>query len=322
MYDVYFYEAFAEEETALRAALPAGIRAGYTRLTIQEAGAANIPPCPLISIRTQSQIPSAWIGPLQAVLSRSTGYDHLLPYGDALQCGYLPLYCARAVAEQALLLMLALLRKLPAQRRNMAHFDRDGLTGLECLGKTLSVFGVGNIGHCMASIGTALGMHVLGVDIVQRHDDVTYCAPDAALQQADVIVCAMNLTPRTRAYFNRDRLRMTPPGVIFINIARGEMALLADLAALLQSGHIVGVGLDVFDNEAAIAVDFRRNTTTTTETDLLRTLLSDPRVVLTPHNAFNTAESVARKAADSARQVTHYQTHRQFYWPLPRQESD
>ncbi len=162
--DVHFYEAFEEEIVVLRQYLPAHIRAHFTSNTIQEAGDAK-PPAELISIRTQSIIPPAWAGNLKGVVSRTNGYDNLV--GCRIPCGYLPHYCSHAVAEQAILLVMALLRKLPAQIAQFPAFHRDGLTGSECAGKKLLVVGVGNIGTEIVKIGQALGMQVHGVDLVR-----------------------------------------------------------------------------------------------------------------------------------------------------------
>ena len=130
--DVFFYEAFEEEEKAIRHYLPADIQAGFSWKTIQEYG-NPLPAAPLISIRTQSVIPLEWASKLSGILTRSTGYDHLTTYqkecGKSVQCGYLPLYCNRAVAEQAMLMWMAILRKLPQQVQNFATFYRDGITG-------------------------------------------------------------------------------------------------------------------------------------------------------------------------------------------------
>src|SRR5690242_17911435 len=97
--DIVFYEAFAEEAESLRHHLPANLRARFTSKTIQESGDAK-PPARLISIRTQSIVPSPWAGQLAGVLARATGYDGLLRFREAtkakVELGYLPLYCARA----------------------------------------------------------------------------------------------------------------------------------------------------------------------------------------------------------------------------------
>jgi phosphoglycerate dehydrogenase-like enzyme len=67
-----------------------------------------------------------------------------------------------------MLLMMALLRKLPRQIEQFSHFERNGLTGAECLNKNLLVVGVGRIGSEIVRIGQGLGMNVTGVDIVRR----------------------------------------------------------------------------------------------------------------------------------------------------------
>lgn len=321
MVDVCFYEAFQEEADELRSLLPAGISAEYTPATIQEAG-HRAPPARLISIRTQSQIPLGWASYLDAILSRSTGYDHLRAYaaatGASIALGYLPLYCHRAVAEQAMLLWMALLRRLPVQMRQFRTFHRDGITGRECLDKTLVVVGVGNIGHEVCRLGTALGMRVLGVDVQPTHNDVAYVDVDAALPQADVLVCAMDLNAGNRGYFDRSRWEQIKRGAVFVNVSRGELSPATKLLAALEAGQLSGVGLDVFDHEALLATSLRSGTTTA-DAEVAATLALAARedCILTPHNAFNTAEAVYRKSEHSVEQLVAWQKEGAFLWPVP-----
>ncbi len=319
--DVFFYEAFAEEAEALRALMPPRVRAGFTRKTIQEYG-QNEPGAGLISIRTQSVIPPAWSDRLRAVLSRSTGYDHLKDYrrrtGRELPCGYLPLYCHRAVAEQALLMCLALLRRLPLQMRQFHAFQRDGLTGGELQGRALLAVGVGNIGYEVLKIGRGLGMRVAGVDIVQKHADVQYGTLDELLPGADVIVCAMNLTDLNRNYFNAARLSAAKPGAIFINVSRGELSPPAGLLELLEAGRLGGVGLDVYQGESALAGALRAGRPADDpETRAVLRMARHDNAILTPHNAFNTAEAVARKSEQSVQQALAWLDRGEFLWPIP-----
>ena len=79
MIDVYFYEAFAEEEEALRRYLPKEISAEYTDRTIQECD-HKLPPARMISTRTQSRFQAGWNAPLAAILSRSYVYAQLPAY--------------------------------------------------------------------------------------------------------------------------------------------------------------------------------------------------------------------------------------------------
>ncbi|MCE9556186.1 MAG: hydroxyacid dehydrogenase [Planctomycetes bacterium] len=321
MVDVYFYEAFAEEEAALRELLPQQFSAAYTAKTIQESGDAA-PPSRLISIRTQSQLPPAWATQLDAILARATGYDHLLAYAASVPkapaLGYLPLYCQRAVAEQAMLMWMTLMRRLPRQMRQFRTFHRDGLTGSECAGRTLVVVGVGNIGHEVCRIGQGLGMRVLGVDLEPRFADLDYESIDVALPQADVIVCAMNLNRANHGFFNRARWKCVKPGAVFINISRGELSPATALLEALAAGQLGGVGLDVFEDEPKLATALRSQRPMN-DPEVVATLALAERddCLCTPHNAFNTAEAVARKSEHSVQQIVSFLDSGAFLWTPP-----
>ena len=325
-FDAFFYEAFAEEaERLLHYAAAAGLRVGHSPLTIQETGHAA-PPAPVVSLRTQSIFPPAWAPHLRGILTRSTGYDHLFAYRDAVggacpPLGYLPLYCVRAVAEQALLLWTALLRRLPRQLAEFDRFRRDHLTGRENPGKTLALFGVGHIGYEIWRIATALGLIVRGVDPVRRHADVAYAEPAEALAQADIVVCAMNLTPRNRGYFSREVLAQAKRKPLLVNVARGEFTPAAVLEAALEEGLLSGVALDVFNEEATLAPALRTGNPAalTPDNQALLRLHKRPDVLLTPHNAFNTAEAVERKSEQSVRALLHFRKAGQFLWPVPEE---
>ncbi len=318
---VYFYEAFREEEKKLRELIPSDWEARFTDKTIQEEGAKKCP-APVISVRTQSIIPENWESDLEAVLTRSTGYDHIQEYreknGKNPACGYLPLYCNRSVAEQALLLWMALLRKLSGQREQFGGFHRNGLTGRECRGLILFVVGVGNIGSEILKIGKGLEMEALGHDVVKKFDWVNYVSLDEGLKRADIVVAAMNLTSENRGYFNRGILKKARPGVLFVNIARGELSPARELLPLLESGHLGGVALDVFDDESRLAVSLRGGRRhSSPEIDAIEALAVHPKAILTPHNAFNTVEALERKCEHSLRQLHYYYNQGEFIWPVP-----
>ncbi len=321
-YEVFFYEAFEEEQKALKAHLPAGLNAGFSWKTIQEAGRTE-PPAPIISIRTQTEIPKEWLKKFKALLTRSTGYDHVLripeKYRSRLSTGYLPLYCKRAVAEQACMMWLCLLRRLPLQTEQFKSFKRDGLTGGDCEGRILLVIGAGNIGAEAARIGKGLGMHVFAVDPVKKHDDLTYTTLEKALPKAHVILCAMDLNETNHNFFNEALLRKMRKGAIFINIARGEMVSYQACLALLEAGHLGGVGTDVYPYESELAVALRQKERppATAETEAVLRMAERTDTILTPHNAFNTRESVKQKAEQSAQQVTHFLRYGEFLWKVP-----
>lgn len=320
-FSVFFYEAFKEEEQALRDCLPPKILADFTWKSIQETGHTE-PPAPIISIRTQSSIPPAWAQRLKGVLTRSAGYDHLAAWQKAYpteaKAGYLPEYCVRAVAEQAAMLWMALLRRLPQQQRQFPVFLRDGITGRECAGRNLLVVGVGHIGHEIVRLGESLGMRVFGVDIVQRHTDVHYTDIACGLTTADVVVCAMNLTAGNVNYFSYERLSGCKPGLVFVNVARGEMSPPAGLLRLLDEGILGGVALDVYPDEPRTAMLLRSGEAGNDPVvSVLRELCNRPNAILTPHNAFNTEESVERKSSQSIQQIVHFLDRGVFLWPVP-----
>lgn len=320
--DVFFYEAFEEEMQAIQSFMPSHIRAGYTPLTIQEYE-ATMPPASIISLRTQSVIPANWHTKLDAILSRSAGYDHLTTFAQTTgfpsqQLGYLPCYCVRAVAEQALLLALALLRKLRLQQHSFESFHRDGLSGMECRGKQVLVVGVGRIGYEIASIFSALGASVRGVDLDEKYSDVAYCDIASGLAEADLVFCAMNLNESNRAYFDHTRYEQMKPGALLINIARGECTPALAAAQALNTGQLAGLALDVYNHESELAVSLRQGTMSSDpEVQTLLELSQRPNVITTPHNAFNTQEAVLRKAEQSVRQTHEFLKNRQFIWSIP-----
>jgi D-lactate dehydrogenase len=319
MTQVVFFEAFAEERAALEKYAGGRLQAEYTWKTIQEWGEAAEPPAPIISVRTQSLIPMAWASRLKAILTRSTGYDHLSRYSAAVDyppaCGYLPLYCHRAVAEQALLLWMALLRRLPVQMRHFHDFNRDGLTGREAYGKHLLVVGVGRIGSEIVRLGQGLGMVVRGVDPVRRLDDLEYVSYEDGAGWADIVAVAMNLNAGNYGYFNAQRLGILRPGALLVNVARGEFTPLAELAAALQSGLLGGIGLDVYEDESRLGPQLRGEKAGAVDTALVELQKSD-QVILTPHNAFNTVEAVERKAEQSIQQIEAFLSQGRFLWPV------
>lgn len=318
--DVYFYEAFEEEASELRSLLGKEFTFDLTSNTIDEAGHVE-PPARLISIRTQSRIPLEWAEKLDGILSRSTGYDHLIAYSSAIKLplplGYLEEYASRSVAEHAILLAVALLKKLPQQMRQFPVFDRDGLTGSECEGKKMLVVGVGRIGSEIVKIGRGLGFEVKGVDIVPDKPEVTYVSWQDGISWADVIICAMNLTEVNRGYFNYDLMKGAKKAGVFVNIARGEHSPLDDLERLLREGRLGGLGLDVFENEGELADELRsRNGRMFAQSTLVNRILAHPNVLLTPHNAFNSSEALRRKSIQSVEQIRYFLKHHDFRWKV------
>jgi D-lactate dehydrogenase len=159
---------------------------------------------------------------------------------------------------------------------------------------------------------------VIGVDLLKKHSDIEYAPIDDALPQADVLVCAMDLNPTSVAYFDTNKWRRVKPGCVFVNISRGELSPSTHLLAALNSGRLSGVGLDVFDHEAALAVALRaRSPVDDAEVAATLELARRHDCICTPHNAFNSFEAVQRKSEQSVEQIVAFLANRQFIWPVP-----
>lgn len=187
---------------------------------------------------------------------------------------------ASAVAEHTFAMLLALVRRLPVAVRAQqdGRWAQDDLSGLPMLaGRTLGIVGLGAIGTALASLGRAFGMRVIAtrrtaggpcppeVDRVLASTDL-----DQLLAAADVVVVAAPLTRETRDLIGASEFARMKPGGYFVNIARGKLVRERDLVAALESGHLGGAALDVFEREPL---------------ESSNPLWTLPNVVITPHVA-------------------------------------
>ncbi len=307
MLDVKLYEVFEEEQKALEQAFEGDLAFECTKHTIQESKDQELV-AKVISVRTQSIIPLRWANNLDGILTRSQGFDHLSRYLQEAQskipCGYLPDYCARAVAEHAILMMMALLRKFKKQTKQFYQFKRDGITGFECKGRHVLVVGVGKIGSEIVDIVKGLSMEVRGVDCDPKNNCCSYVDLKEGMAWADIIFSAVPLTQETQGMFHYDLFKYAQKGCYFINISRGETAPFEGLTRLLEEQFLLGISLDVFEQEKLLAQQLRKEVEPfDLFTEKIRELAQKENVILTPHNAFNTSESVQRKAQQSAEAI-------------------
>lgn len=315
MRDVFFFEAFREEEDEIKKSLSSSIQAEYFGGTIQEMDIAEKPPARIISIRTQSQIPKHWLPHLQAVLSRSTGCDHLQKIqasNPMIALGYLPDYCVRAVAEHAVMMLMVLFKKLKLQMQEMDRFNRDHLTGSECQSRKVLVVGVGRIGSEICRLAKSFGMDVHGMDLDKRHADIHYVDLEEGLLWAEAVCCALPLTPITNGLLNYEKLKVIKRGSYFLNISRGEISPAQDLRRLLDEEILAGCSLDVYEDEREYAVRLRTGCPQQGAGLIYEELRKHSQVVFTPHNAFNSKEAVLRKAQQSAEAIESFIEKKRF----------
>ena len=164
---------------------------------------------------------------------------------------------APTVAEHAVTLLLALVRRLPDAVRNAEQhrWDQSGATGIGTLhGATVAVVGFGNIGREVAVRLRAFGARILAVTRNGRPDTLAdeVVAADRlhdALGRSDAVVLAVPLNAQTRHLIDARALAAMRPQTIVINVARGGVIDQAALTAALAQGRLGGAGLDVLDPE-------------------------------------------------------------------------
>ncbi|GIW78187.1 MAG: lactate dehydrogenase [Phycisphaerae bacterium] len=319
-FNIVFFEVFDEERRLLEQEVDPSWDVSYVSETIQESPWADtLPPAPVVCIRTQSVVPPSWDAHLKACLARSTGYDHLaslMRRAPHVAVGCLPEYCSQAVAEHAVLLLWALLRKLPRAIKQARTFERHGLTGRQWQGLKVLVAGVGRIGSRVVDVVRALGADCRGVDLVERRQDLPYTTLAEGLVWADACVVCMDLNDRSRGLFTKPVYEAWGRNRYLVNVGRGEITPFEDLAWALEQGFLAGVGLDVYENEAEWARCVRACGPQGLPA-AYRSWFDDERVILTPHNAFNTQEALIQKVRLTVEALRCYLASGRFEEPRP-----
>ena len=159
-------------------------------------------------------------------------------------------YGDTAVAEHAIALLWACARDLAYMDREVRRGVWTPHEGVQLLGKTLGVIGLGGIGREVARIGKGMGMNVIGWNRTKHPEiAVPLVDIDTLLARADVVSMNLTLGDETRGFLSADRIARMKKGVIYVNTARGALADEAALITALKSGHIRHAGLDVFHHE-------------------------------------------------------------------------
>ena len=192
---------------------------------------------------------------------------------------------ARAVAEHAMALILALSRRLPEARDNQAKHVWRGMIGDlaeredEIGGKTLLVVGLGDIGARLARLAKAFDMRVIGLrrdiaagrdaaDVVHRMDEL-----GALLPAADFVALTCPLTEETENLIDAEAFDRMKPSAHLVNVARGRVVDEAALVEALAVRRIAGAGIDVTAEEPLAPSS---------------PLWGMPHVLITPHTAGET----------------------------------
>ena len=203
---------------------------------------------------------------------------------------------ARAVAEQTLGVMLSLSKRIAESDKRLRRergFAREELMGHDIAGKILGVVGIGHVGTRVAYLANAFGMTVLAYDPYVGAEEIARRGArsvtlDELLTQSDFVSIHCPRTNETLGMIDARAFAQMKKGAIFVTTARGGIADEAALFKALQSGHLSGAGVDVWDKEPP---------------PLQHPLLTLDNVIATFHTAGVTMEARHDMAEQAAEQI-------------------
>ncbi len=241
---------------------------------------------------------------LRLICVTATGYDNI----DLNTCQRLgialcnvPAYSTESVAQLTLAMALNLVGHL-SEYRSFVHSGSYSVSGManhltpayhELSSLCWGVVGGGAIGSAVASLAKAFGCRVL---LCRRQPDDRFeqADLDRLCREADILSLHVPLTDATRGMLSRERIASMKQGAVVINVARGAVTDEVALADAIESGHLGGLGVDVYSTEPFAADHpFSR-------------LLSDPHVILTPHMAWGAIEARNRCMAVIAENIAAF----------------
>lgn len=235
---------------------------------------------------------------LKLIATRSTGFDHIdlaAAKARGITVANVPFYGENTVAEFAFALLLALSRRIidaDEQVRETGAFSPAGLRGFDLSGKTIGVVGTGHIGAHVIRMSKGFGMKVIGFDAFPNAElshtlDFPYVQLPELLAQSDIVTLHVPYNEHTHHLINKENIANFKKGSYLINTARGAVVETDALVQALKDGILAGAGLDVLEEEQHL----QEESAISAEN---RYLIDHPRVIVTPHCAFNTQEAVER----------------------------
>jgi D-3-phosphoglycerate dehydrogenase len=200
-------------------------------------------------------------------------------------------------AEHAIAMILSLVRMIPqaSESTHAGKWEKSKFMGTEITGKTLGVIGAGNIGSIVCSRAKGLQMRVVAFDPFLTEEraaeiGVEKVDLDTLLKRADIVTLHTPLTDDTRGIIGAEALAKMKKGARLVNCARGGLVDEAALKEALESGHLAGAALDVFEEEPA-----KENP-----------LFGLPNLIATPHLGASTQEAQEKVALQVAEQMSDY----------------
>ncbi len=254
---------------------------------------------------------------VEVVAMRCAGLDNVdLDAAERLgiQVINVPDYSPFAVAEHAVALLLALLRHLPEARSRIGrgNFSLDGLVGTELHRKTVGVIGTGHIGRAFCQIMQGFGCTVLAYDVRPQpklmSTGLRYASLNEVLSESDLVALHCPLNERTHHLIDARNLALMKPSAILVNTSRGKLVDTDALLAALNRGKLAGYATDVYENEASwFGKDWSLEGVADERLNQLR---RHPRVLMTAHQGFLTAEALEQIGRSLLNKLTFFEGQR------------
>jgi D-lactate dehydrogenase len=260
---------------------------------------------------------------LKLIAARSTGFDYVdipLARSRGIEVVYVPSYGENTVAEFAFALLLALSRKVPEAHEQVTEtgsFVQGSLRGFDLAHKTIGVIGTGRIGAHVIKMAKGFDMNVVAYDPYPKQGldqelGFRYVGFEELLSLSDVITLHAMLADSTRHMINESSINHIKRGAVLINTARGGLVQTSALVKALEEGIISAAGLDVLEEEGDMSDEMKLLTDPHPKLEELKNVLANnylinhPRVIVTPHIAFNTEEAVKRILDTTIENITSF----------------
>lgn len=284
----------------------------FTKEALTESNVELYKDAEIISVFIYSEITKKVIDNmpnLKFIITRSATYEHIdVEYAKekGILVSYIPGYGNNTVAEFTFAMILALARKLKPMIKNTMEnrFTREGLMGIDILGKTIGIIGTGRIGAHVARLAHGFGMNILAYDrskkpeLIEKYG-VEYVGLEELLMRSDIVTVHLPYTRSTKYTINKFNIKLMKLDAMLINTSRGAVVEMDAVVEALKEGRLAGgVALDTLEEEIGREEELlKRDEVPAIKIEKAAEkyyLLNEDNVILSPHLAYYTKDALER----------------------------